>query len=357
MTRCGAFTRRARVAPLLCLSAAACAESAISPDPDPVEPERPVPCTFPNATCAERVEIATGLYLPLYSTHLLSEGHAGVTRGLIVIHGNNRNADTYFETGVLAVAEAGVSAATAIVAPHFQTDEDDPEADEPFWSSAGWKRGHLSRPEGPSPRVSSYAALDRIVDAFLNSSRFPAIREIVVAGHSAGGQVVHRYAATTAHKSTGSGIPIRYVVTNPSTFLYLGPERVDAEGGFTVPGTECGDYDDWHYGLQDRNSYAERLDADSIRAQLTRHDVRILLGDADTLTASLDVSCGANLQGPRRYHRGRTLVRFMDEMFSGHAHRQMIVPGVGHSSRSMWLSGVGEYHFYRAMNHRLVRET
>ena len=31
----------------------------------------------------------------------------------------------------------------------------------------------------------------------------------------------------------------------------------------------------------------------------------------------------------------------MDALYSGHAHREMIVPGVGHSSRSMWLSGVG----------------
>ena len=261
----------------LLVALAACGGSTMTSEPDPVEPERPVPCTFPNETCAERVEIATARYLPVYSTHLLSEGHAGVTRGLIVIHGNTRDADTYFETGVLAAT----------------------------------------------------------------SSRFPAMEEIVVAGHSAGGQVVHRYAATTEHTATDSGVAFRYVVTNPSTYLYLGPRREDAEGGFTVPDTGCDDYDEWHYGLQDRNSYADRLEADSIRAQLARHDVRILLGDADTTSASLDESCGANLQGPRRYHRGRTLVRFMDAMYAGHAHREMIVPGVGHSSRSMWLSGVG----------------
>ena len=74
---------------------------------------------------------------------------------------------------------------------------------------------------------------------------------------------------------------------------------------------------------------------------MVRGDVRILLGDADTTSTSLDQSCGANLQSPRRYHRGRTLARFMDALYSGHAHREMIVPGVGHSSRPMWLSGVG----------------
>ena len=133
----------------------------------------------------------------------------------------------------------------------------------------------------------------------------------------------------------------RHTSRPATTYLYPGPEREDAAGDFTVPEAGCDDYDEWHYGLQDRNSYADRLDADSIPAQLVRHDVRILLGDADTATASLDVTCGANRQGPRRYHRGRTLVRFMDELYAGHAHREMIVPGVGHSSRSMWLSGVG----------------
>jgi len=312
------------------------------PDPDPVEPERPVPCTFPNDTCAERVEIATARYLPVYSTHLLSEGHAGVTRGLIVIHGNSRNADTYFETGVLAAAEAGVSAATAIVAPHFQTDEDDPEADEPFWSSAGWKRGNLSLSEGPSPRVSSYTALDSIMQIFLNTSRFPAMREIVVTGHSAGGQVLHRYAATSqVEEGARDGVTFRYVVANPSTYLYLGPERAAPQGTFAVPGGGCPDYNEWHYGLEDRNTFAGALEADTIRAQLSRRDVRILVGDADTLSASLDQSCGANLQGVNRYVRGQTLVRFMEALHEGHNHVEMIVPGVGHSNRSMWTSPVG----------------
>ena len=313
------------------------------PDRPPVEPpSRPVPCTFANSTCAERVEIASGLFLPVFSSHLLSEGHAEVTRGLIVIHGNTRNADDYYDSGILAVADEGVSGSTVVVSPHFQTVDDGPAFDEPFWSSAGWKRGNLSRPEGPSPRVSSYTAIEKIVEKFLDSARFPAMNEVVVTGHSAGGQVVHRYAAASlAEEGAGDGVAFRYVVANPSTYLYPGPERENQAGKFTVPGGGCDDYDEWHYGLQDRNTYAEQFDADTIRAFLTRRDVRILVGDADTLSASLDVSCGANLQGPNRYTRGRAIVRFMEALHTGHAHAEMIVPGVGHSSRSMWLSEVG----------------
>ena len=337
-----------QLAPALALLAAACSgdggSTATTPlDPPPVEPpSRPVPCTFANSTCEERVEITSGLFLPVYSTHLLSEGHAAVTRGLIVIHGNNRDPDAYFLSGLDAVTQGGVSSSTVVVAPYFQTSDDAPESDEPFWSSPGWKRGNLSRPEGPTPRVSSYAAVDRMVEKFLDAALFPAIREIVVTGHSAGGQVVHRYAASSTVQDGGrDGVTFRYVVANPSTYLYLGPERENQTGDFAVPGGGCDDYDEWHYGLLDRNSWAERLEADTIRALLSRRDVRILVGDADTLSASLDQSCGANLQGLNRYLRGRTIVRFMDSLYVGHAHAEMIVPGVGHSSRSMWLSDVG----------------
>lgn len=312
----------------------------VAPPPDP--PARPVPCTVANSICAERVAIGTGLYLPVFSTHELANGDRSVSRGLIVVHGNNRDPDNYFDSGVLAVAEGGAAGTTAVVAPHFQTIDDGPESDEPYWSSPGWKRGNLSRPEGPSPRVSSYTALDSIVEIFLNTSRFPAMSEIVVTGHSAGGQVLHRYAATSqVEEGARAGVTFRYVVANPSTYLYLGPERAGAEGAFVIPGGGCPDYNEWHYGLEDRNTFAGAFAADTIRAQLSRRDVRILVGDADTLSASLDQSCGANLQGVNRYVRGRTLVRFMEALHEGHNHVEMIVPGVGHSSRSMWTSAVG----------------
>ena len=330
----------------LCAALGGCSGGAGGAQPEPPDPEppaRPVPCAFANDTCAERIALGDGLFLPAYTTHLLAEGDAGVTRGLIVVHGNTRNADAYFDRGIQAATGGGGGlGGTVVVAPHFQTGDDDPEPDEPFWSSAGWKRGHLSTPEGPTPRVSSYAALDRILELLLDRDRFPALGQIVVAGHSAGGQVVHRFAATSREEAeTSAGARFRYVVTNPSTYLYLGPQRAARDGTFAVPGAGCDDYDDWHYGMRERNSYADAVHADTIRAQLARRDVRILLGDADTLSASLDQSCGANLQGANRFVRGRTLVRFMTALHPGHAHSEAIAPGVGHSSRSMWLSDAG----------------
>ncbi len=334
---------------VLCAGLTACAggEGTTAPEPGPTPPTepptRPVPCNLAGTICAERVVIGSNVYLPVFSTHELATGDEGVSRGLIVVHGNNRNPDTYFLSGIAAVTRGGVAGQTAVVAPHFQTGDDGPAPNEPYWSSPGWKRGNLSLSEGPSPRVSSYAALDSIVRLFLDAGRFPAMREIVVTGHSAGGQVLHRYAATSrVEEGARDGVSFRYVVANPSTYLYLGPERENRAGDFTVPGgVGCDDYNEWHYGLEDRNSYAEALAADTIRALLGRRDVRILVGDADTLSASLDVSCGANLQGVNRYVRGRTLVRFMEALYPGHGHIETIAQGIGHSNRSMWTSPAG----------------
>ena len=302
---------------------------------------RPVPCLSIKSVCTERVAVGSSVYLPVFTTHSLSEGNPQVTRGLIIVHGANRNADDYFQRGFQAAGAVGYQETTVVVAPYFQTSSDNPASNELFWSSSGWKRGHLSSTEGPRPRRSSYSAIDQIVDLLSDPSRFPALTEITMTGHSAGGQVAHRYAATSRAEENLGSVTMRYVVANPSTYLYIRQERENT-GAFVVPdASACSDYDEWHYGLSERNTYAGSLVVDTIKAQLVRRDVRILIGDADSLSASLDVSCGANLQGPYRFTRGRRLMRFMDQFFPEHSHKEMVVPSVGHSSSGMYLSAVG----------------
>ena len=170
----------------------ACGDNATAPS---VVESRPVPCLSTGSICTERIAIGTSLYLPVFSTHSLYEGNNEVTRGLIIVHGSGRSADVSFRRGFQATEAVGLQRRTVVVSPHFQTSSDGPAADEPFWSSGGWKRGSLSSSDGPRPRVSSYTAIDKIVELLSDPSRFPALTEIVMTGHSAGGQVAHRYAA------------------------------------------------------------------------------------------------------------------------------------------------------------------
>jgi hypothetical protein len=46
--------------------------------------------------------------------------------------------------------------------------------------------------------VSSYEALDQVVQWFANPTNFPNMKQIVVAGHSAGAQMAQRYAIVGA---------------------------------------------------------------------------------------------------------------------------------------------------------------
>ena len=228
---------------------------------------------------------------------------------------------------------------------HFQTSDDSAKPDEPYWTNSGWKRGHRSR-GGGSVRLSSYEVLDSIVARFSNPAVFPNMERIVVSGHSAGGQVVHRYAASSPVDLHVSD-PVRFVVANPSTYLYVTDQR-EWDGALIEPNrASCSDYNTWHYGMEDLNTYAEAATPDSMTTRIVRRDVVILLGDEDTGSSNLDSSCGANLQGPNRLERGRRLVRTMAELFPDSRHTQALVPGVGHSSTGMFQSEEGRAVVFR----------
>lgn len=312
------------------------------PDPPPDPP--PGPCTT-AARCGARIALASGVFLPHYATYPLDQGTAGnptpVVRAVVVVHGNTRNADDYFERVVTAAEQAGRLAETLIVAPRFQTSEDAPRPDEPHWTSSGWKRGDPSA-GGATPPISSYQALDTLVARIANRALFPDVAKIVITGHSAGGQVAHRYVAGSPAEDRHDRLAFRHVVANPSTYLYPTPLREWASDYVVPDATACPEYDDWHYGLQALNPYMTAQTADSARARLLRRDAIALVGDQDTGSDSLDDSCGANYQGLNRYQRGLALVRTLDHVFpGGHRHRAVVVSGVGHSSTGMYQSPQG----------------
>jgi hypothetical protein len=300
------------------------------------------PCTAGVARCSVRIEIAPGRFVPSFQSFALGQGDSLVTEAVVVVHGTERNADEYFTTMAEAAALSGRLQSTVIIAPRFQTLDDAPAADEPYWTSSGWRAGDLSSSSGPLPRLSAYSAIDTILARLGNRARFPRLSRIVVTGHSAGAQLVHRFAATSRVEQTLAGIAVRYVAANPSTWLYLGPERA-ADGAVAIPSAaaSCPDYDDWHYGLQNRNTYANAIATSLLKQNLESRHLIVMVGTADTLTTDLDVSCGANLQGARRFQRGRTMLAYMNARHPGHAHRLVEVPGVGHSSRGMYTSPDG----------------
>jgi pimeloyl-ACP methyl ester carboxylesterase len=279
----------------------------------------------------------------------LGKTNAAVQRVVIVIHGDRRNSCDYAAFVERAASAADQIDSTLAVAPRFITEADG--ADDrrlARWSESGWKSGDASIGGGRSGRaaISSYAVVDEILARLTVPGRFPSLNQVTIAGHSAGGQFVNRYAATTSSTDVlPASVTRQYVVANPSSYLYLTPLRPDRGRLVAVNAREeesCPEYNTYKYGLGGLNSYARRSSQDAIKFRYSASRVTYLLGDADTRAGtSLDDGCEARLQGPHRLARGERFVASLGVLFGQGVyarHREVIVPGVGHNAEAMFNS-------------------
>ena len=115
----------------------------------------------------------------------------------------DRDDESSFARITAAARASGKGAVTLVLAPKFKTADDRPGADEHVWSNDGWPSGDLSQDsKDAAGRLSSFAVVDRLVAELSDATRFPALRRVVLVGHSAGGQFVNRY---SGGRPTGRG--------------------------------------------------------------------------------------------------------------------------------------------------------
>ena len=265
-----------------------------------------------------------------------------VTRALIIVHGRLRNAQTYLQSGEDAAQHAGVAANTLVIAPQFlnQSDVKRNHLDNQVlrWNGNDWMAGEPST--GPG-QVSSYGALDQIIKHLGNRKLFPALKEIVVAGHSGGGQVVQRF-ALTGHDHPAlqtAGIRLRYVVANPSSYAYFSPQRPVPFDVASCPG-----FNDWKYGLQHLPPYAQGQSAEQLEQRYVSRHITYLLGqqDTDPNHPALDKSCEAETQGAYRLIRGQHYFDYLKQLHPQLNQQLVEVPGVGHNGDRMLTSPEGQ---------------
>jgi hypothetical protein len=248
---------------------------------------------------------------------------------VIVVHGALRDSDRYLASAQHAARLACSDA--LIVAPQFLADVDraaGDRADEAlYWQVEGWKGGYPAL--GPSP-LSSFGVMDSLLGRLApEPGPDPAV---VIVGNSAGGQFVNRYAAVGRGPDAlaARGLRVRFVVANPSTYLYFSRERpVAVPGGVPV--------NDWRYGFDRAPGYVDADPRRSLERYLAR-DVTIVLGalDHDAASLLLEVSPAAMAQGANRLDRGlrydqhvRGLARAAGLPFR---HRLVRLAGVGHTA-------------------------
>ena len=286
--------------------------------------------------------------LTLYLSQDWDRPQPAITRAVITVHGASRNAAVYRVAAEKSLAASGLDPKSVLlIEPQFLDDADVTAHHLPpetlHWSHVGWEGGDEAH--GPAP-ISSFAALDAILARLANRTFFPALKSVVVAGHSGGGQVVQRYAVAPRGEGvlTEAGIHVRYVVANPSSYVYFSPERPAGDGFVSFNNAACSAYDRWKYGMIGVPRYFADRRAAAVEAAYAAHDVVYLLGTDDTNPnhPTLDKSCMAEAQGPYRYARGLNYFRYMQQRHSTDlAQRLLQVPGVGHDGDRMFNSACG----------------
>jgi hypothetical protein len=218
----------------------------------------------------------------------------------------------------------------------------------------GWWRGGSD--SVILPTVSSFELIDALI--LHVADRFPSLRAVVQIGHSAGGQLVSRYAVgTTVHDQLRErGIYMRSIIANPSSFLYLDRQRpnLTAEDGFLdysdgVPLVEegsCPTFNKYLYGLDGLVPYMGRRPIAEMLAAFRSRDIWIFNGMEDNqVRPDMDTSCPAALQGGNRLERGRRYYEYLGHFFGPDVYDSKfieLVPGVGHDGRAMYASDQGK---------------
>ena len=329
---------------------------------------RPVKVIAPD-----RLKIKTALgeaLVPAYTSADLSKTHSDIKRAVIVVHGQLRDADKYFDLTLRAAKASNAMGDTLLIAPQILTTADaarhNLEPSVARWKSEAWLAGDI----GKAPfSISSFEVLDGIIAQLADRARYPNLERIVVAAHSGGAQFVQRYAVvgradqvltaaglqpyaegvdpSTLTAGKGPVIRVRYIVANPSSYVYFDATRPSPTG-------KCKEFDHWRYGIVDPVSYANGGDMKALERRYLTRRVMYLLGgkDTDPNHSALDKTCMAETQGANRLERGtnyfaHVLKRSKLQNISPR-HTRVEVPDVAHDATRMFNSICGKAALFDA---------
>lgn len=293
---------------------------------------------------------------PVYANRALDKGALhDIRRVVIVVHGIQRDAGLAYEAAAAVLAaNPARQQDTLIVAPKFPSAVDIGFEKMPAWRRNSWEDGELSIAARTRPApLSSMQVLDDLLQELGGTQRLPVLQTLVLAGHSAGGQLVQRYAVLNDIEPAlrRNGLDVQYVVANPSSYLYLTPDRPRANGQGFAPYERgiCPSYNQYKYGLNGLPPYLTPGSQVPLMPRYLAREVTYLLGGADNNPEHrfLDKSCGAEAQGATRWARGLGYWRYEQYTAQRHpelastAHQAQEVVGVAHNAPQMFSSTCG----------------
>lgn len=281
-----------------------------------------------------------------------------INEAFVVVHGVSRSYVSARDNIVTSGGLAGAPNDYLVVAPLFadETDLTTPQRTQNilYWDS-DWKEGDssLTAPYTRPFSMTSFAVLDKLIQHFTNTTRYPNLTRITVLGHSAGGQLTQRFAVFSTTHANHPGYVFRFIVANPSSYLYLNADRWKTTSFGALTGGEqsaCPTYDTYRWGLAAGvPQYGLDTGLTLARAQYEDHDVVYFLGSADTgVDADLDQTCAANWQGTQRLQRGQRFFAYLAHYYGAQPHRYVEAAGVGHTASGMYESVEGQTLLFEA---------
>ncbi|MGB9152711.1 MAG: hypothetical protein WCD70_06455 [Alphaproteobacteria bacterium] len=244
--------------------------------------------------------------IPLAANHPLDGVQAGLTRAIIVIHDDTRDANGALSMMTSLAGQSNGS--TMIIAPQFLLASDIaryadhlPDEGSAFaaWQMNGWMSGDDSVGSAGHKGVSSFTIVDLLLMYLSDRTVFPDLRVIVIAGSGAGANFVQRYAAfgIAADLVEQQNIALRYVLADASSYLYMTPNRPMAgkQGFGSVDAAACPGFNSYPYGTDGLNSYARRIGANAAKTNYAVHFVTYL--NVPVADAVPESNCASLLQG------------------------------------------------------------
>ncbi|MDX9689818.1 MAG: hypothetical protein RBT70_05040 [Alphaproteobacteria bacterium] len=294
--------------------------------------------------------------LPVASNVEMSANHDMTTKAIIVIHDIMRNSEE--NVAMLMTLTGNMGEETLIMAPQFPISADVlrfarqlPDSGEYVarWPvDMGWNVGGESRLSERQRGISSFTAIDYLLMFLDDRERFPVLNQVVIVGHGMGADFVQRYAAVGKGPEIlmQDGLTVRFVVANPSSYLYpTAVIPVDQGTRFAqADEAKCPSIVDYPFGTKNMVSYARGVGANAILMKYPERQIMYLVADKIMLDNYLDRSCAAMAQGQDRLTRGRNFAKYMSQKFGNVAEQNQtfaLVPNAGYDPIALYGSLCG----------------
>lgn len=195
------------------------------------------------------------------------------------------------------------------------------------FEDAGWSAGGTVHEPKAFNNISSFDVMDFLIDMVMDKSKFPHLKNVVVAGHSMGGQMAFHYAA--AKKPKPYDDKISYWVGDPGSYLYMNSSRP-----FSTK--DCDNYNDWPYSVTNVDTLPKyaRGHAGTNGSNLVNlfRSRKIHFAIAENDNGAGVRSCAAQTQGPNRIARGTEWIIAQGNSTHGWSshHTLDYMPGISH---------------------------